>query len=639
MNKLFTYLFVGFLSLGLGTQLVQAQTTIAGSVKDVDTGEALIGVSVAVKGTPNGGVTDVNGNFSFSTNARFPFSLVFSSIGYSRKEVLINDESELNNFSISLGQITILADEVVISASRRAERITESPATINLITAADIQNLPSFNPGELLARQKGVDFVRSGVLGTGINVRGFNSTFNAKNLQLNDGRFSTLIATGLPLGALTPVIKEDIERVEIVLGPSSALYGPNAGNGLVNTITKDPRTSQGTTFAVGFGAQNVFSGRFRHAQTIGDKFAFKINGEYTRGEEFEYTDSVYVVGNPLTFNPAFNPEQPAGPLNNPTLGVSEFELDRTFESIKGDVSLYYSIDDDKDLIFSYLGSESSNLGVTNQGRNQIRDWQIHQFHLRYVSSNWFAQVYHTLSRTDSTFNLNQRTTNYYNLLAAATADDSEGGATITADEQVFARNNSFTNAVFTDNSERWNAELQYNNQFGNLNLVAGAQFQRDEADSRGTYLLDSDGEIIVNQIGVYAQVEYKFGTSGWKVVASARGDNHEFYGFNFVPKGAVLYTGDKGTWRLTYGLGIAAPTILNLEGNLFGGLILGNADGFTLSDGTVIDALEVEKTQTIEAGYKGQLMDRLFIDANAYYNFSRNFISPLTNIVPTGFTG
>ncbi|MBK9337180.1 MAG: TonB-dependent receptor plug domain-containing protein [Lewinellaceae bacterium] len=74
--------------------------------------------------------------------------------------------------------------------------------------------------------------------------RGFNSAFNPKNLQINDGRFSSLIATGLPLGALGTTVKEDIERIEVILGPSSALYGPNAHNGLLNTITKDPRSTK-----------------------------------------------------------------------------------------------------------------------------------------------------------------------------------------------------------------------------------------------------------------------------------------------------------------------------------------------------------------------------------------------------------
>nr|WP_299032727.1 TonB-dependent receptor plug domain-containing protein [uncultured Tenacibaculum sp.] len=134
-----------------------------------------------------------------------------------------------------------------------------------------MQDFPSFNIGELAARQKGLDFPRSGVLGTGINIRGFNSAFNSKNLQMRDDRVSMLIATGLPYGSFSTVTKDDVERVEILLGPNGTLYGPNAHNGLVSTITKNPRTSEGTTIAIGAGSQNVVTGRLRHAQVLSDK--------------------------------------------------------------------------------------------------------------------------------------------------------------------------------------------------------------------------------------------------------------------------------------------------------------------------------------------------------------------------------
>jgi iron complex outermembrane receptor protein len=73
--------------------------------------------------------------------------------------------------------------------------------------------------------------------------------------------------------------------------------------------------------------------------------------------------------------------------------------------------------------------------------------------------------------------------------------------------------------------------------------------------------------------------------------------------------------------------------------NIFDGLALGNGEGFTLSDGSKIDPLEVETINTFEVGYKGVIENKLFIDVNGYYNISENFISPLVNIVPTAFTG
>ncbi|OJJ18723.1 TonB-dependent receptor [marine bacterium AO1-C] len=615
MIRNYTIKFFTLMLLMSWAFIAQAQTAINGKVTDDETGEGLAGVSVYVKGTTQGTVTDANGSFALNVTLKKPFTLTFSMIGFATKDMLVDEKTNLSNLTIKMGQTAVTLESVVVSASRRAEKITEAPATISIINSKNIAELPSFNVGELIARQKGVDYVRSGVLGTGVNVRGFNSAFNPKNLQMNDGRLSTLIATGLPFGPLGTVVKEDIERIEVILGPSAALYGPNAHNGLVNTITKDPRTSQGTTFALGAGNQSVFSGRLRHATKINDKFAFKISGEYTQGEEFDYVDSVYIGGT------AFD----------------EYLLDRKFDALRGEAALYYSPTDNSDIIFSYGYSNSNNLAQTNAGRNQIKDWSVQYFHLRYTSPRLFAQAYYTMSKTDETYAINQRTQNYQSFILAGFSEDearrrslTEAWAGVSPTVGV-ALNRG---ALFRDDSKRINGEIQYNNDFGvsGMNVIVGAQYQLDMANSLGTYLLDNNGEgIDVGQIGVYAQFEKSLG-NGFKTVLAARADNHDLYGFNFVPKAALLKIGKKGTWRLTYGQGIAAPTILNLEGDIFGGLLLGNGQGFTLSNGTKIEKLKVETIQTIELGYKGKLTDKLYLDANVYYNISRDFLSPAINI-------
>jgi len=472
------------------------------------------------------------------------------------------------------------------------------------------------------------------VLGAGINVRGFNSAFNPKNLQMNDARLSTLIATGLPLGPLTSVVKEDIERIEVVLGPSAALYGPNAHNGLVNTISKDPRRTAGTTVALGVGNQSVFSGRFRHAQVLNSKLAFKVTGEYTRGEDFAYTDTVYYTNS--AFRKAATPTSPASP------GIfhaeKEIDLDRTFKSLHGEAAVYYSLTDKADIILSYGGNQSSFLGQTNAGRNQIKDWSVQYLHARYVSPRWFAQVYNTWSKTADTYAINQRTQNYLSFKDAGFSEDEARSRSFT--EQWFGKTPTAgvalqRGAVFKDASRRINGEVQYNNTFGIFNLVVGTQYQRDMAFSQHTYLFDRDGDIVINQIGLYTQGELTL-PSHFKLIAAARADQHDRYGFNFIPKGGLVWSLNDQNLRLTYGQGIAAPTILNLDGYLFGGLLLGNGQGFTLSDGTVIDKLKVETIKTVEIGYKGKVTPKFFIDANAYYNRSQNFLSPAINIATLG---
>jgi outer membrane receptor for ferrienterochelin and colicins len=598
-------LFFFFCTLGMAQERV-----VKGRVLSALNGEGLPGVNVKIEGTNTGVITSTSGFYEISVPGPEAV-LVFSYVGFLTEEVAVGDRQTLD---VSLVEDMTRLNEIVVSGTRRAEKITETPATIEIISKQDIENIATFNPGELLARVKGVEFIRAGVAGTGINVRGFNSNFNSKNLQVTDGRFSTLVATGLPFGPLNTVIKEDIERVEVVLGPNAALFGPNAHNGLVNTITKDPRTSQGTTIALNVGNQSQFSARLRHAQAVSDKFAFKVTGEYTSAEEFEYADSVYL-----------------GAVPN-KVAVEEYMLDNDIEFLRGETALYFSPVSGTDIIVQTGASNSTYLSPTNVGRNQIRDWKIFYTQAKLVHNNWFAQVYHTWSKTDSTYSIDDRTKAYYGLKAAHPE----------MSEKELREGSFSTGALFRDNSRRFNAELQYNNDVANkFFYTIGAQWQRDMANSMGTYLLDKNEEdyITLNQYGLYGQFDYHFG-GGLKATAAFRGDQHDVYDFNFLPKVGLVKSGDWGGVRLTYGKGIAAPTILNLYGDLFGGLILGNAEGFTVltfdENGEVngtrqVEKQKVEEIQSFELGYKGQVVPKkLFVDANAYYNISKNFLSPVT---------
>ncbi len=597
-----------------------AQTgSISGTVVDATTQEPLTGTNIVIRGTNTGVSSDENGNYSLKNLKPEVYVIDVFYIGYENasQEVVLTEGANVK-LNFSLNQSSSIMDEVVLSANRRPQKVTRAPATIAIIGAEEISDYAG-NIGELASRQKGVDFVRSGVQGTGINIRGFNSAFNSKNLQVEDARISTLVATGLPFGSFTTITKDDIERVEIILGPNAALYGPNAHNGLVATLTKDPRTSEGTDIAVAAGNQSVFSARLRHAMKVGDKFAFKVWGEQTQGEEFDYVDSVYVG----------------------TTAYPELELDRKFETTKYGAAAYYGLSDNTDIIASYGHSNNSNLGVTNAGRNQIKDWSIDYIQAKLVSPHFYANLYHTWSKTEDTYAINQRTQNYVSFINNGFTEQEALQRSFT--EQWFPidgiPNGGISlprGSVFEDASRRFNAEAQYNNNLGSLSYVVGAQYQQDRADSNNTYLLDADGPIVIDQTGVYGQLEYTFEDAGVDLLFVGRYDDHELYGGNFIPKAAIVKNYDFGSFRATYGKGIAAPSILNLSGNLFGGLVLGNGEGFTLENGAVIAPLKVETINSYEIGYKGKIAgDKLLLDVNAYYNQSEDFLSPLINISAT----
>ncbi|MCI5082582.1 MAG: TonB-dependent receptor [Saprospiraceae bacterium] len=599
-----------------GLSLAAQKASLSGTISDAANGEALIGATIVVMNTNIGTSTDATGKFMLENLDPGAVIIQVSFLGYTSETREVELKSGENTLDLTLQAGITLGEEIVVSGSKKPEKLTESPATIETIFAREIEEYPG-NPGELIARQKGIDYFRAGIATPAFNIRGFNSNFNSKNLQVTDGRFSTLIATGLPLGPLNTTIKEDIERLEVILGPNSTLYGPNAHNGLLNTITKDPRTSEGTTIVVNPGVSGdgdlFYSLRARHAQKVNNKFAYKVMAEYTAGSEFDWVDSVYID----RINESTGELEPDGI----TEGYEELELNEDVSFLRAEAALYYSPNKTTDIIFNTGYSNSNYLSPTNVGRNQIIDWRINYYQLRLNTKNFFAQVYYTTSKTDDTYSIDERTKQYYRLLDSGFSDEDARG------EASYA-----SAARFVDDSRRLNAEVQYNNSFGGLELITGVQYQLDQADSKGSYLLDDDGSIDINQVGGYAHLNYNFG-AGFKAIAALRADYHEIYDLNFVPKFGLVSTSDIGTFRLTYGQGIAAPTIINMFGDLFNGLILGNAEGFTLADGTMIENQKVERLQTFELGYRGQVVkNKLFLDANAYYNISRDFLSPVTVI-------
>ncbi|TXB62768.1 TonB-dependent receptor [Phaeodactylibacter luteus] len=635
MKRLSTLTVLIFLCLGAWAQNGQ----ITGTVRDANTNEPLIGANIIVANSSTGTSTDENGTFSLNVKAG-EVTLEASYVSYQTMRLSVTvAEGVTIRQDITMEPLGVIGEEVVVSGSKKPEKLTESPATIETVFAREIQSYAG-NPAELIARQKGIDYFRAGIATPAFNIRGFNSNFNSKNLQVTDGRFSTLVATGLPFGPLNTTIKEDIERVEVVLGPNATMYGPNAHNGLLNTVTKDPRTSEGTMITLNAGVSGdgdpLYSVRARHANVINDKFAFKIMGEYTQATEFEWADSIFIDRLDANGNLRGTPEY-AGP-DGIAEGYEELELDRGVDFTKLEGALYYTPTDDLEFVLNSGYSNSNYLSPTNVGRNQIKDWSIFYTQLRVNYKNLFAQVYYTKSATDDTYSIDDRTKAYYTGIDLLGLSDAEARGDFSYS----------TGARFRDDSDRINAEVQYNNTFGNLELIAGGQWQQDRANSLGSYLIEDPklnsfydgGAIVVNQYGGYAHLTYNFG-GGFKALAAARADYHDVYEFNFVPKFGLLKVGGRGTWRLTYGKGIAAPTILNMFGDLFSGLILGNAEGFTvLADNPetpdVIETAEVapqrvEQLQTFELGYRGQLVkNKLFLDANAYYNISKDFLSPVT---------
>lgn len=153
-------------------------------------------------------------------------------------------------------------EERVVTASRRAQSSLEAPNATTVITAEDIRLSGATSLPELMRRVPGADVMAMGVGSANLSLRGFNQRVANKVLVLVDGRTEYQDFLGLTLWSSIPIGLEEIERIEVIRGPGSALYGANAMLGVVNIITQAPGTGPRARFSATAGTGNTASGSF-----------------------------------------------------------------------------------------------------------------------------------------------------------------------------------------------------------------------------------------------------------------------------------------------------------------------------------------------------------------------------------------
>ena len=276
---------------------VFATTSISGSITDVDNGKPLIGANVILKGTSMGGATDVKGVYTIPNVPAGSYVLMANYIGYETVEQdIVVEGGTANRFDFKLATSAIQMETYVVTASRKRERVEDAPAAISVITKQDIRRESNTNLGDYLKTTKGLDFTQSGIDSYNITARGFNSSFSSRLMTLTDGRMANVPSLRLTAYNVIPVSFDDVEQIEVVLGPSSALYGPNAHSGVLNIISSSPLRSQGTSLNIMGGAisqadtdplQKI---TFRTAHSFGN-FGFKVSGVALRGSDWKHFNS------------------------------------------------------------------------------------------------------------------------------------------------------------------------------------------------------------------------------------------------------------------------------------------------------------------------------------------------------------
>ena len=627
------------LLLGLGVSPVQGQDTgtLRGTVIDTDTQDPLVGANVVVPALRRGTSTNAQGSFTLRDVKAGTYTVEISFVGYEQatRTVAIQNGAT-TTLEVALSPGAFVGEELVVTGSKQQEKLLEAPVTVEAISAQDLNTSGGGTYLSALSNLKGVDFVNVGINGQGISARGFNNHFNTRMLQMKDGRVAQLPGTGLPQGNFLPTSQLDVKTIEVVVGPASALYGPNAHTGVVNVITKDPWDESGLALDVRGGQHDLFDLNGRAAGTINESFGWKVTGQYMQATDFRpptggpnaaASDSTHFFGTPF---------------NERDL-VEDYDIN----SIRAEGSLYYQFGDGWTATGAYGFSQNDNFGLTNNGRNRILDWQVQYQNLQLSSDHWFLQGTHTSNDAGDTYQINGVATGATAIFAGAL----ENGATPSE-----ARNAALSQLPslrddnkFVDRGELWDSEIQYRNSFavgtGTIDIVTGGQLRDFQPDSDGTFLADAnDEDISATEVGGYVQLDYR-PTDKIRLNTAARVDNHSNYDTQFSPKAALVYTvAPNQNVRVGFNRAFKSPTVL--ESNLFiavpglGNVFRGNIDGYTVRSGPTPDAsvanevnpLDPEEVNSLEVGYKGVFGRRVFVDLVAYNSWYENFISPLTNV-------
>ena len=433
MNKFYRKALLPLLLLLCGSATLMAQTTtIAGTVKDSGNGEPLAGVNIVVKGRVIGTITNTDGQYNLKVNQAPPFTLVFSFIGFASQEMEVTEAS--STLDVNLAEQTLLGQEVVVSASRVEESILQSPVTIEKMDLLAIKQAAAPDFYDALSNVKGVQ-TNSGSLNlTSINTRGFATIANVRFVQLVDGMDTQAPLLNFPTGNIVGIGELDAESVELVPGAVSALYGPNAFNGILIMKSKSPFDYQGLSAQVKGGITKSDAGSsdpftqysLRYAKAFNNKFAFKLNFSMLQATDWLSNDYKTSRTNPestidLSGSQDFDGLNLYGDETRiavpvPSIGtitrtgfreedmLNSFSDGREAKSIKADGALHYRISDKIEALYNYRYGGGSSI---YQGTEKyvLRDFsqQFHKFEIK--SDNFFVRAYRTATDAGKSYNL------------------------------------------------------------------------------------------------------------------------------------------------------------------------------------------------------------------------------------------
>lgn len=612
MKRLLSFLIIltAFNSLELF-----AKSTISGKIVNTETQAGIGGIKVLVAGTNVSTFSDKSGDYQLSVNKPGEYSILFSkgkAIISKRSLEIADNETKVLNVDVN-SDVYNTKEVIVYGASKRAEKITESPAAVTAVFGDELER--KSRGGQLanaLAGNVGIDVLRNGANDFIVNTRGFNGGLNRRILVLQDGRDAAMPLLGAMEWNSFALPQEDFESMELVRGPSAALYGANAFNGVLLMKSYAPKDIIGTKVSLLAGDFETYKADIRHAGIVFEDFSYRIN-----------------LGHSQMLN-LVNRRDSAQFLEYAGLqkeGRKLTEDDRKTFSTYGSFRLDYDLTAESSVTGEFGYSRSGNEAyVFGLGRTFVKDAERPYVRLAYNSQNINVHA-HYMSRFTP--------------------------------EKMWLL---VPNAPLLDNSKDVMIDFQHNFSISDdVHFIWGVTEQLQYIRTYGTSI-PKDKDVDANFTGVYAQADWKL-TNSLKFVGSGRFDYASIHDSYISPRVSLVFSPsnhhqfrvsvNKGFQRPNYSelyrLTPDAPAFSPTTGAPVNFVALTNkiADEIALQSGQrpVLnlnlnptraravgnDKLEVEKILAYEFGYKGAFGSNIFVTADFYYNRLNDFI---TNFLP-----
>ncbi|MDX2070498.1 MAG: TonB-dependent receptor [Haliscomenobacter sp.] len=415
---------------------LRAQVVLRGQVQEAQSRQALVGASVLEIGSINGTATDSSGYFELPVvQNSTSWALEISMVGFRSQTIQVTQPNK--PISVRLEEDVTFLNTITVAGSRIRERIINVPVSLEFLDRQSLQNVAASSFYDALENVKGLQMATASLGFKVPNTRGFMNTTNVRFIQLVDGADNQAPHIGSPIANALGPTELDINRVELIPGVSSALYGMNALNGMLQLSTKSPFEHTGLSLYQRTGlthlnnplssAQLNTETNLRWAQRIQKRWAYKVNFGCMKGQDWiadDQTDlatgvnaSVNLPGGPTS--PAFDPVNGYGNERSNrrtlTLAGKNYQVARTgyyerevtdyfVQNLKGDFTLGFRPREGSELSYTYRIAEINNV-YQRSNRFNLRDYLLQQHQIRYRSGQLTTTAYVTLENTGKSYNL------------------------------------------------------------------------------------------------------------------------------------------------------------------------------------------------------------------------------------------